>query len=213
IEMFCAIFGRHWGLVHPAFGEGLGAVMGFGVGAIIGHYLLGLICAIFYHRSGMNLVTLVLAHFDRDTAKKSLVYGAKATVGAVMPFLSWSLVPIILGRLVPNFLEQNEIWLLAYSLTFAYLETSVATFATMMPSISESYSHQMIALTQRYADQGLRWAMMLMGLLGGVYVAFSPVLIGGLLPPQFGRALAVLGLMHLFRLVDFAVRIPAHFFL
>ncbi|HKF28793.1 MAG TPA: hypothetical protein VKB29_06175 [Candidatus Binataceae bacterium] len=213
VQMVCAIYGRHWGLIHPAFGEGMGAVMGFAVGAVIGHYLLGLVCAIFYHRSGMMLLTLVLVHFDRDTVRKSLFYGVKATAGAVMPFLSWSMVPLILGRLIPNFLEQNEIWLLTYGLTFAYLETSVSIFATMMPSISEAYSHQMIALTQRYADQGLRWAIMIMGLLGGVYVAFSPVLIGGLLPPQFGRVLAVLGLMHLFRLSDFAVRMPDQFFL
>jgi O-antigen/teichoic acid export membrane protein len=213
VQMVCAIYGRHWGLIHPAFGEGMGAVMGFAVGAVIGHYLLGLVCAIFYHRSGMKLLTLVLVHFDHDTVRKSLIYGVKATAGAVMPFLSWSMVPIILGRLIPNFLEQNELWLLTYGLSFAYLETSVSIFATMMPSISEAYSHQMIALTQRYADQGLRWAIMLMGLLGGVYVAFSPVLIGGLLPPQFGRALAVLGLMHLFRLSDFAVRMPDQFFL
>ena len=213
VQMVCAIYGRHWGLMHPAFGEGLGAVMGFSVGAVIGHYLLGLVCAVFYHRSGMKLLTLVLVHFDRDTVRRSLIYGVKATAGAVMPFLSWSMVPLILGRLIPNFLEQNEIWLLTYGLSFAYLETSVSIFATMMPSISEAYSHQMISLTQRYADQGLRWAIMIMGLLGGVYVAISPVLIGGLLPPQFGRALAVLGLMHLFRLSDFAVRMPDQFFL
>ena len=54
---------------------------------------------------------------------------------------------------------------------------------------------------------------MMLGLLGSVYVAFSPVLIGGLLLPQFGRALAVVGLMHLFRLSDFAVRMPDQFFL
>lgn len=213
VQMTSAIYGRHWGLVHPEFGEGMGAVMGFAAGGILAHFLLGLICGAFYHRSGMRLLTVVLASFDVKTVKESLVYGVKATVGTVMPFLSWAAVPVILARLLPNFLELNEIWVLTYGLTFAYLETGASIFATMMPSISEAFSHGMRALTQRYADQGLRWGLMITSLLGGVYVAFSPVLIGGLLPPQFGRALAVIGLMHFFRLFDFATRMPDQFFM
>lgn len=213
VAMACAIYGRHWGLMHPVFGEGMGVVMGFAAGAILGNLLLGVISASFYHQTGFKLVTIVLAHFDADAMKKSLVYGAKLTAGTVMPFLSWGLVPVIMGSLLPNFLELNEIWLLTYSLTFAYLEGGVYIFATLMPAVSEAYSQNMRLLTQRYLDQGLRWGLMVTAMMGGAYVAFSDAFIRGLLPPQFIRAIGVMALIHVFRVFDFATRMPDQVFM
>jgi len=212
VQMPCSIIGRHWGLMHPVYGEGMGVVIGFGVGGVIGNLLIGLIASLFYHRVGLRLTTLVLAHFDRDTVKKSLVYGLKLTAGTVIPFLTWGIAPVIMGMLLPNFLELNEIWLVVYSLTFAYLETGAYMFLTLMPSISESYSQHMRALTQRYIDQGLRWGLMATLMMGGAYVAFLDPLITGLLPPQFGRAVGVLMLIYIFRFFDFFTRLPDQVF-
>ncbi|HLI79540.1 MAG TPA: hypothetical protein VKV03_06135, partial [Candidatus Binataceae bacterium] len=212
LQMAGAIAGRHWGLMHPAFGEGMGVVLGFACGSIVANLMIGLISCIFYGRMGMRLLTIMLAHFDRDTMRQSLVYGIKLTAGSVMPFFTWGTVPVIMGALLPNFLELNEIWLLVYGLTFAYLETGAAIFAQMMPSISESYSQNMIKLTQRYIDQGLRWGLMVTTMLGGAYVVFCAPLIEGLLPPQFSRAVGVLVLIHTFRLFDFFVREPDQVF-
>jgi O-antigen/teichoic acid export membrane protein len=212
VQMSGAILGRHWGLMHPIFGEGMGVVMGFACGSIVGNLLIGLISSLFYHQMGLRLLTIVLAHFDADTMKKSIVYGVKLTAGSVMPLLSWGLVPIAMGALLPNFLELNEIWLLIYGLTFAYLETGVYIFSTMMPSMSESYSQQMYALTQRYIDQGLRWGLIATTMMGGAYVVFCGPLIAGLLPPQYRRAIGVLILIHLFRLFDFFTRAPDQVF-
>jgi O-antigen/teichoic acid export membrane protein len=161
---------------------------------------------------GMRLLTILLAHFDADTMKKSIAYGAKLTAGSVMPFFTWGIVPVIMGALLPNFLELNEIWLVVFGLSFAYLETGVSIFATMMPSISESYSQKMIALTQRYIDQGLRWGLIVTAMLGGAYVVFCGPLIEGLLPPQFSRAVGVLILVHIYRLFDFTTRLPDQVF-
>ena len=212
LQMVGAIVGRHWGLMHPVFGEGMGVVMGFACGSIVGNVMIGLISCIFYGRMGMRLLTIMLAHFDRDTMRQSLVYGIKLTAGSVMPFFTWGTVPVIMGALLPNFLELNEIWLVVYGLTFAYLETGVAIFGQMMPSISESYSQHMIKLTQRYIDQGFRWGLMVTTMLGGAYMVFCAPLIEGLLPPQFSRAVGVLVLIHTFRLFDFFVREPDQVF-
>ncbi len=211
-EMIGAIVGRHWGLMHPAFGEGMGVVMGFAFGFIVGNLVLGLISCIFYEWMGMRLLTIMLAHFNRDTLKKSIVYGAKLTAGTVMPFFTWGTVPVIMGALLPNFLELNEIWIVVYGLTFAYLETGASIFLSLMPSISESYSQDMIKLTQRYIDQGLRWGLMATTMMGGAYIVFCGPLIEGLLPPQFSRAVGVLVLIHIFRLFDFFVREPDQVF-
>lgn len=211
-QMTGAIIGRHWGLMHPVFGEGMGVVMGFGFGAIAGNLTLGLISCIYYERMGMRLLTVMLAHFNRDTITKSLAYGAKLTAGTVMPFFTWGTVPVIMGMLLPNFLELNEIWVLVYGLTFAYLETGVSIFLSLMPSISESYSQNMIKLTQRYIDQGLRWGLMATSMMGGAYIVFCGPLIEGLLPPQFSRAIGVLVLIHVFRFFDFFVREPDQVF-
>ena len=117
-----------------------------------------------------------------------------------------------MGALLPNFLELNEILILTFSLTFAYLETGAYIFTTLMPSISESYSQHMMRLTRRYLDQGLRWGLIVASMLGGAFLAFSDVFVKGLLPPQFARAAAVMILMHLWRVTDFSTRLPDQVF-
>jgi len=211
-QMIGSILGRHWGLMHPAYGEGMGVVMGFDFGFITGNLILGLISCVFYHRMGMRLLTMMLAHFNRDTVKQSLVYGAKLTAGTVMPFFSWGIVPVLMAAVLPNFLEFNEIWLVVFFLSYGYLEIGASIFLTIMPSMSESYSHNKIKLTQRYIDQGLRWGLMATIMLGGAYVMFSGPLVAGLLPPQFSRAIGVLILMHIVRAFDFFTREPDQVF-
>jgi hypothetical protein len=173
---------------------------------------MGLFCSIFYDKMGLNLATIFLAHFDRQTIRKAIVYGAKLTGGQAAVAISWGLVPVIMAILLPDFLELNEIFLLTFVFSFAYLETGAYIFTTLMPSISESYSQARILLTRRYLDQGLRWAIMVASMLGGTFVAFSDVFIRGLLPPQFVRAATVMWLMHLWRLADFTTRLPDQVF-
>ncbi|HYB90326.1 MAG TPA: hypothetical protein VEC38_04695 [Candidatus Binataceae bacterium] len=211
-SMTCGIFMRHWGLLHSVFGEGMGVVFGIAIGSVIGNLLMGLFCAIFYHRMGYRLTTIFLAHFDRDTIRKSFVYGIKLTGGNLLAALSWGMIPVIMGVLLPNFLELNEIFVLTFMLTFGYLETGVWVFSNLMPSISESYSHGMMRLTRRYLDQGLRWGIMVTSMLGGAFVAFSGAFVGGLLPPQFMRAIGVMALAHLWRTCDFTTRLPDQVF-
>ncbi|MGH7863927.1 MAG: hypothetical protein ACREQB_02985, partial [Candidatus Binataceae bacterium] len=210
--MVFAVLGRHWGLQHPVFGEGLGAVLGYAVGSMVANLLMCAGCMAFTHWVGIRLVTIFLAHFDRDTIKRALIYGGKLTGGLAAATLSWGMMPIIMGALLPNYLELNEIWILVYGFTFAYTETGAYVFLTLMPSISESYSQSMMKLTQRYVDQGVRWGLIIVGVLGGAYIAFLDVFIQGLLPPQFMRAVSVLVLIHLFRVADFTNRLPDQVF-
>ncbi len=212
VQLSCGVYGRHWGLMHPVFGEGMGVVFGFAIGGVIANLLMGAFCAVFYDKMGFRLATIFLAHFDRDTIRKSLIYGIKLTAGQVSSAASWALVPVIMGILIPNFLELNEIWILTYSLTFAYLETGAYIFTTLMPSISESYSQAMMWLTRRYLDQGLRWGLIITSMLGGAFVAFSNIFVTGLLPPQFVRAAEVMVLMHIWRAFDFTTRMPDQVF-
>jgi O-antigen/teichoic acid export membrane protein len=212
VQMLCGIYMRHWGLTHPVFGEGMGVVFGFAIGGVIANLLMGLFCAIFYEKMGFNLITIFLAHFDRDTIRKSIIYGAKLTGGQAAGAISWGLVPALMAVLLPDFLELNEIFLLTFVFSFAYLETGAYIFTTLMPSISEAYSQAKIALTRRYLDQGLRWGIMVASMLGGTFIAFSDVFIKGLLPPQFVRAATVMWLMHIWRLADFTTRLPDQVF-
>jgi O-antigen/teichoic acid export membrane protein len=212
VQMICGVYMRHWGLMHPVFGEGMGVVFGFAIGGVIANLLMGLFCSIFYEKMGFNLVTIFLAHFDRQTVRKSIIYGAKLTGGQAAVAVSWGLVPVMMAILLPDFLELNEIFLLTFVFSFGYLETGAYIFTALMPSISESYSQLKIALTRRYLDQGLRWAIMVSSMLGGTYIAFSDVFIKGLLPPQFVRAATVMWLMHLWRLADFTTRLPDQVF-
>jgi O-antigen/teichoic acid export membrane protein len=212
VQMTCGIYMRHWGLMHPVFGEGMGVVFGFAIGGVIANLLMGLFCAIFYEKMGFNLVTIFLAHFDRSTIKKSIVYGAKLMGGQVAGAASWGIVPILILTLLPDGLELNEIFLLTFGFTFGYLETGCYIFTTLMPSISEAYSQGMVRLTRRYLDQGIRWALMVTMLMGAAFIAFSDVFIEGLLPAQFARAAAVIWLMHCWRVTDFMTRLPDQVF-
>ncbi|HUA34780.1 MAG TPA: hypothetical protein VMA09_14325 [Candidatus Binataceae bacterium] len=212
IQMTCGIYMRHWGLMHPVFGEGMGVVFGFAIGGVIANLLMGLFCAIFYQKMGFNLITIFLAHFDRKTMKQSFLYGSKLMGGQAAIAASWGIVPILILVLLPDGLELNEIFLLTFAFTFGYLETGCYIFTTLMPSISEAYSQGMIRLTRRYLDQGLRWALMVTMMLGAAFIAFDDVFIKGLLPAQFVRAAAVMWLMHLARVVDFGTRLPDQVF-
>jgi hypothetical protein len=161
---------------------------------------------------GFRLTTIFLAHFDKDTIKKSLVFGAKLTAGNMLSAASWGLLPVIMLAMIPNFFELNEIWLLTFTLTYPYIETGAYIFSTLVSSVSESYSSGMMHLTQRYLDQSLRWGIMIATMLGGAFIAFSDIFITGLLPPQFLRAVSVIGLMHIWRVVDFSTRLPDQVF-
>jgi hypothetical protein len=97
---------------------------------------------------------------------------------------------------------------IVYGLTLGYLEASTFIFSNLMPSISESMAAGKIALTRRYIDQGLRWGLLMLAILGGAYVAFSDIFIRGLLPHQFARAVGVIALMHVWRMIDFTARMP-----
>ncbi len=212
IQMGTAIYMRHWGLLHPVFGEGMGVVFGFALGGVVSNVVMGVLCSIFYHGMGFRLTTIFLAHFDKDTIKKSLLYGAKLTAGNMLSAASWGLLPVIMLAMIPNFFELNEIWLLTFTLTYPYIETGAYMFVTLMSSVSESYSSGMLRLTQRYLDQSLRWGIMIATMLGGAFIAFSDIFITGLLPPQFLRAAAVIGLMHIWRVLDFSTRLPDQVF-
>jgi O-antigen/teichoic acid export membrane protein len=212
IQMGTAIYMRHWGLMHPVFGEGMGVVFGFALGGVVSNIVLGALCSFFYHGMGFRLTTIFLAHFDRDTVRKSLLYGAKLTAGNMLSAASWGLLPVIMLAMIPNFFELNEIWLLTFTLTYPYIETGAYMFVTLMSSVSESYSSGMLRLTQRYLDQSLRWGIMIATMLGGAFIAFSDIFITGLLPPQFLRAIGVMGLMHIWRVFDFSTRLPDQVF-
>ena len=212
IQMAAAIYMRHWGLMHPVFGEGMGVVFGFAIGGMIGNLVMGVFCSVFYHRMGFRLRTIFFAHFDRDTVMRSLNFGAKLTAGNVLSAASWGLLPVIMLALIPNFFELNEIWILTFSLTYPYIETGAYMFVALMPTVSESYSNQMLELTRRYLDQSLRWGIMITTMLGGAFLAFSDIFITGLLPPQFLRAATVMGLMHVWRVFDFSTRLPDQVF-
>jgi O-antigen/teichoic acid export membrane protein len=212
IQLTCGIYMRRWGLIHPVFGEGMGVVFGFAIGSFIAHCLMIAISAFFYRAVGFRISTIFLAHFERDTIARSLTYGLKLSGGRALVALSTAMVPFLMGRRLDNFLELNELFLVLFALTFGYLEASAYIFSMIMPAISESLAAAKMALTNRCIDQGLRWGLLMLAMLGGAFVAFSDIFIRGLLPHQFVRAAAVIGLMHVWRGIDFSSRLPDEVF-
>jgi O-antigen/teichoic acid export membrane protein len=212
VQMVCGIFGRRWGLTHPVFGEGMGVVFGFAVGSFLAHSLLIGISALFCSGVGLKLRTIFCAHFDRSTIVSAGSFGLKLSAGRAIAALGTAIVPFLVGRRLDDFLELNELFVIVFGLTFGYLGASAFIFSNVMPSISESLAAGRLALTRRYIDQGLRWGLIMMAMLGGAFVAFSDIFIRGLLPHQFARALGVLALTHLWRLVDFSARLPEEVF-
>ena len=212
LQMLCGTYMRRWGLLHPAFGEGLGVVFGFAIGGFLANLLMGAFCAYFYHAVGFKLTTIFLAHFNRDTVKRSFTYGVKLAGGQALGALSWGVVPLMMLILLPNAIELNEIFILTVTFTFAYTETGAYIFTTLMPTVSESSSHHKVALTRRYLDQGLRWGIIVATMLGGAFLAFTQPFLAGLLPAQFARSLEVIALAHLWRVADFATRLPDQVF-
>ncbi len=206
IQMSCGIYMRRWGLMHPVFGEGMGVVFGFAIGSFAAHSVMIAISALFYRAVGFRISTIFLAHFDRDTVVRSLSYGLKLSGGRALAAVSTAIVPFIMGQRLDDFVELNELFLVVFALTFGYLEASAYIFSMLMPSISESMAAGKMALSRRYIDQGLRWGLIVLAMLGGAFVAFSNIFIRGLLPHQFARAALVIGLMHLWRAIDFSSR-------
>jgi hypothetical protein len=208
LQMGGGLYGRHYGLMHRVFGEGMGVVFGFALGSFLAQSLLIGISAIFYRGVGFDLSTIFLAHFERSTVTHALNYGLKLSVGPGIGALTTAMIPFVLGRGHDNFLELNEIFAIVYGLTLGYLEASAFIFSNLMLSISESMAAGKMALTRRYIDQGLRWGLLMLAILGGAYVGFSDLLIRGLPPHQFARAVGVIALMHVWRMMDFTARLP-----
>jgi O-antigen/teichoic acid export membrane protein len=190
----------------------MGVVFGFAVGSFVAHSLLIDISAFVYHAVGLRLGTIFCAHFDRATIAGALSCGLKLSSGRAIAALSTAIVPFLIGRRLDDFLELNEFFFFVFALTFGYLEASAYIFSMLMPSISESLAAGKLALTRRYIDQGLRWGLLFLAILGAAFFSFSDIFIRGLLPPQFARALGVLGLMHLWRVIDFTARLPDEVF-
>jgi len=70
---------------------------------------MGLFCSIFYEKMGFNLVTIFLAHFDRETIQEIDHLRASSSLADKPQFaISWGLVPVMMAILLPDFLELNE---------------------------------------------------------------------------------------------------------
>jgi hypothetical protein len=81
LQMGDGIYGRHYGLMHPIFGEEMVVVFGIAAGSFLAHSLLIAISAIFYRRVGLDLSTIFLAHFEPSTFTHALSYGLKLSLG------------------------------------------------------------------------------------------------------------------------------------
>ena len=170
---------RHWGLMHPVFGEGMGVVFGFALGGVVEQPRDGPVLLVLLPRDGLSpgddfpRAFRPRHHQEVDHLRREADRRQHAVGG------SWGLLPVIMSRCCPNFFELNEIWLLTFTLTYPLLETGAYIFVTLMSSMSESYSQAKMALTQRYLDQSLRWGIMMSTMLGGAFIAFSDIFITG----------------------------------
>jgi len=204
---------RRWGILHPEYGEVVGATLGSAIGGYIGQLLSMTIAMLLYREFGFSLKVTMLAHFTWDTVKRALRYGLQYTPGAMAPLLSLFAQPIILSIWLNNYLELNSLIIFILIMaTFMVIMGSVL-YENLLPSISEAFSHGRLALTRHYIDQGLKWSLLFTGVIASFYLVVAEKLVIAIFPPQWERIAEYVGLGFVFGVFEFLGRLPGEIFL
>lgn len=182
------LLGRAWGAAHPIYGEAFGAALGLGLGQLCTNLVMLGLGLFALRRLGVPLWPLFLAQFDRTTARRQLVFGAKLTVGQE-PFRLASLLEnvIILRWLqdhltwlgIRDLLKGRMIWLYFFAWSF---------YQSAMPAISEALSLGRRRLCQYYVVRYFQFGYLFSATIFSLLMALGPTFIHGALGPQWGRA-------------------------
>jgi O-antigen/teichoic acid export membrane protein len=182
------LLGRAWGAAHPIYGEAFGAALGLGLGQLCTNLVMLGLGLFVLRRLGVPLWPLFLAQFDRTTARRQLVFGAKLTIGQE-PFRLASLLEniIILRWLqdhltwlgIRDLLKGRMIWLYFFAWSF---------YQSAMPAVSEALSLSRRRLCQYYVVRYFQFGYLFSATIFSLLMALGPTFIHGALGPQWGRA-------------------------
>jgi O-antigen/teichoic acid export membrane protein len=180
---------RAWGRANPEYGEAFGAALGLAMGPQAAALLVAVVGLYFMKvRLRLPLTPLVLAQFDRSTAKRILLFGFKATLGQE-PYRIANLVEnvIIVGRLA-----SYQTWLglrsVLNNLTQYVVLFGWSFFVSAVPALSEAYSAGKKRLCQYYVVRYLQFAHLFVAVLAGLLGAIGAPLIRDVMAPQWARA-------------------------
>src|SRR5262245_5408067 len=182
------LLGRNWGVSHPIYGEAFGAALGLGLGQLAVNLVMLVLGLFVLRHLKVPIGPLFLAQFDRQVARRQLVFGVKATVAQEPYRLTSFLASLIIFRWLKDFptwlglrdlLSNRLIWL--YFFAWAFYQSAV-------PAVSEALSAGKRKLTQYYVARYLQFGFLFSATIFSLLLAVGPSFIHGALGPQWGRA-------------------------
>jgi O-antigen/teichoic acid export membrane protein len=193
-----------WGAANPAFGRSMGGVLGLGIGAYAAQLLAFVVGYWLLRRIGMRSIVLFLAHFDRDTVVSALKFGAPVTIAGVAGGIGYTIQAALVAGSVRNWTEVQGNWdvvspnglLLAYSAV-------AGLYYSMMPAISEAFSHGRLQLTRYYVAQGFKYGGFISLFVASALLGVGDRFILGALGPGYQRAAELMLIMGLWGAIQF----------
>jgi O-antigen/teichoic acid export membrane protein len=180
---------RLWGSANPEYGEAFGAAVGLAMGpqaaailvAIIGFYFMKV-------RLRLPLGPLLLAQFDRRTAKRLLFFGVKVTVGQE----PYRIANVIENGIIVARLQAYQTWLgfrsVLQNLTYYIALFAWSYFISAVPALSEAFSAGKKHLCQYYLARYLQFGHIFIAVIAAVIGAIGAPLIRYVMAPQWARA-------------------------
>jgi O-antigen/teichoic acid export membrane protein len=197
---------RPWGAAQPSITEPVAAVIGLGLGVVLGEWAGFFAGAFLYRRMGYGFRWIFQPAFDQQVAGRVLWFGARLAVGDIAVPLGLLGQAFLIAPRVPDYSVISNAWALALTLTLAYKVLQDGLYADLMPALTQAYGHGYQTLARYYLGQGLRYGMwfgifmlaslaaigdwMILGIVGGG-VTQAAELVGWLL--FFGLMLNSLG--------------------
>ncbi len=198
---------RAWGARHLVFGEAMGATFGLVLGGYLNELLLFVVGLGFLRGLGLRIRVLFLAHFDRAVVWSALRYGLVVAAGGAAAAAGIFGQSYLLATRLPNYPQLSGVLQVSLSALVGYLFTQ-RFIDTLVPTLSEAYTHGKRALTQYTIGETLRWSMLSSLCYGAPFVAISDLFILGVLGPQWARAAEYTRALHLWGMTQFLGLIP-----
>jgi len=180
---------RAWGKAHPEYGEAFGAALGLAMGPQAAAFLVaGLGLYFLKGKLGLPLRPLLLAQFDRTTARRLLVYGFKATLGQE----PYRIANVIENGIIVARLASYQTWLglrnVLANVTQYVVLFGWSFFVSAVPALSEAYAAGKQRLCQYYIARYLQFAHLFVAVIAGLVGAIGAPLIRDVMAPQWARA-------------------------
>jgi len=202
IQALAVLLMRGWGRGNPVFGEMMGGAFGLGLGLYLTEICFFLVGFWLYRRLGYRARVVFMAHFDGQTLRSALKFGAAVTVAGIFGALGWTVQMFLVERYLLNYAEIMGNWNVAYGLILAYSAVG-GLYLGVMPGVSEAYSHSRYELTRYYVAQGFKYGGWFSAFIASSLLAMADRFILGSAGEEFARAAQIVGILVLWGAIQF----------